>query len=55
VITTPDGREVGVVTSGGFGPSVNGRSAMGYVSRDASAVGTPLHLVVRGKPLPRRW
>ena len=51
-ITTPDGREVGIVTSGGFGPSVNGPIAMGYVSRDASAAGTPLHLVVRGKPLP---
>lgn len=51
-ITTPDGRDVGVVTSGGFGPSLNGPIAMGYVARDAAAVGTELHLVVRGKPLP---
>ncbi len=51
VITTPDGREVGIVTSGGFGPTVNGPIAMGYVSRDVSAVGTDLHLVVRGKPI----
>jgi aminomethyltransferase len=54
VITTPDGREVGIVTSGGFGPTVNGPVAMGYVSRDVSAVGTDLHLMVRGKPIPAK-
>jgi aminomethyltransferase len=51
IITTPDGRDVGVVTSGGFGPSVNGPVAMGYVSRDMAAIGTELHIVVRGKAL----
>ncbi len=54
VITTPDGREVGIVTSGGFGPTVNGPIAMGYVSKDVSAIGTDLHLIVRGKPLPAK-
>ncbi len=54
IIATPDGREVGIVTSGGFGPTVNGPVAMGYVSKDVSAVGTDLHLVVRGKPIPAR-
>jgi len=54
VITTPDGREVGIVTSGGFGPTVNGPVAMGYVAKDVSAIGTDLHLVVRGKPLPAK-
>jgi aminomethyltransferase len=54
VITTPEGREVGLVTSGGFGPSVNGPIAMGYVSPDVSALGTELHLIVRGKPVPAR-
>jgi aminomethyltransferase len=53
-ITTPDGREVGVVTSGGFGPTVNGPIAMGYVSREVSTPGTELHLVVRGKALAAR-
>ena len=52
VITTPDGREVGIVTSGGFGPTVNGPVAMGYVSKDVSAPGTDLHLIVRGKADP---
>jgi aminomethyltransferase len=54
IIATPEGREVGVVTSGGFGPTVNGPVAMGYVLRDASAPGTDLHLVVRGKPIPAK-
>jgi aminomethyltransferase len=54
VITIPEGREVGLVTSGGFGPSVNGPIAMGYVSPDVSALGTELHLIVRGKPVPAR-
>jgi aminomethyltransferase len=54
LITTPEGREVGVVTSGGFGPTVNGPVAMGYVSRDAAAPMTELFLVVRGKPMPAR-
>ncbi len=53
-IVTLDGREVGTVTSGGFGPSVNGPVAMGYVAREAAAPGTELHLMVRAKPLPAR-
>ncbi|MGL5138842.1 MAG: glycine cleavage T C-terminal barrel domain-containing protein, partial [Beijerinckiaceae bacterium] len=47
-----DGRKVGVVTSGGFGPTVNGPVAMGYVNTAYAAVGTKLGLVVRGKELP---
>ena len=54
VITTPDGRPVGVVTSGGFGPSLNGPLAMGYVEPAHSAIGTELALQVRGKALPAR-
>ncbi|HEU6442563.1 MAG TPA: glycine cleavage system aminomethyltransferase GcvT [Microvirga sp.] len=54
IIATPEGREVGIVTSGGFGPTVNGPVAMGYVSKELSALGTDLHLVVRGKPLPAK-
>jgi aminomethyltransferase len=50
-ITMPDGRDVGVITSGGFGPTVGGPVAMGYVAREAAAIGTALHLTVRGKPL----
>jgi aminomethyltransferase len=53
-IVTPDGSAVGTVTSGGFGPTVNGPVAMGYVAREAAQAGTELHLMVRGKPLPAR-
>jgi aminomethyltransferase len=45
------GRKLGEITSGGFGPSVNGPVAMGYVEAPAAKLGQPLSLVVRGKPL----
>lgn len=51
-IATADGTVVGKVTSGGFGPTLNGPCAMGYVAREHSAPGTRLDLIVRGKPLP---
>ncbi|WP_349368815.1 glycine cleavage system aminomethyltransferase GcvT [Salinarimonas sp.] len=50
-ITTPEGEGVGVVTSGGFGPSVERPVAMGYVKPEVAEIGTPLHCVVRGRPL----
>jgi aminomethyltransferase len=53
-IVSGDGAPIGVVTSGGFGPSVNGPIAMGYVARAHAAVGTPVNLMVRGKPLSTR-
>jgi aminomethyltransferase len=53
-IVSADGAPIGVVTSGGFGPSVNAPIAMGYVARGHAAVGTPIGLMVRGKPLSAR-
>jgi aminomethyltransferase len=53
-IVSSDGAQIGVVTSGGFGPSFNGPIAMGYVARAHAAVGTPINLMVRGKPLSAR-
>jgi len=47
-----DGRIVGKITSGGFGPSRNGPVAMGYVQSEFSTDGTRLELMVRGKALP---
>lgn len=44
--------EIGEVTSGGFGPSVEGPVAMGYVPVSHSAVGTLVYAEVRGKFLP---
>jgi aminomethyltransferase len=48
------GAPLGVVTSGGFGPSVGAPIAMGYVASAAAAPGAALSLVVRGKPLAAR-
>ena len=41
--------EIGLVTSGTFGPSVNGTIAMGYVKLNFSKPGTEVLLEVRGK------
>lgn len=53
-ITDADGVVIGVVTSGGFGPSAGGPVAMGYVDSGHVAKETPVNLVVRGKPRPGR-
>ena len=42
------GAEVGRVTSGGFGPSVGGPIAMGYVDSGYAPPGSPLAVLVRG-------
>jgi len=44
--------EIGEVTSGGFGPSVEGPVAMGYVPVSHAAAGTLVYAEVRGKYLP---
>ena len=48
------GTAIGHITSGGFGPSLNAPLAMGYVRADMAVDGTPVFLMVRGKPLPAR-
>jgi len=53
-ITDGAGRVIGKVTSGGFGPTVGGPIAMGYVERAAAAEGTRLGLLVRGTERPAR-
>lgn len=47
-----NGEIVGVVTSGGFGPTVGAPIAMGFVRTDLSAPGTQVDLMVRGKARP---
>jgi aminomethyltransferase len=53
-IVAPDGRPVGKVTSGGFGPTVGGPIAMGYVEPAFATVGSSLALMVRGSALPAK-
>ena len=45
------GEPIGKVTSGGFGPTVNGPIAMGYVENGFAEPGTNVQLIVRGKEL----
>ncbi|MFT8957508.1 MAG: glycine cleavage system aminomethyltransferase GcvT [Gluconobacter oxydans] len=45
-------KEIGVVTSGAFGPSVKAPVAMGYVTPDHAAVDTPVFAELRGKYVP---
>ncbi|ATJ82894.1 glycine cleavage system aminomethyltransferase GcvT [Halomonas beimenensis] len=47
-----EGNPVGIVTSGGFGPTVGKPVAMGYVTIDQAEVGTTVYAEVRGKRLP---
>lgn len=50
-IQATDGSPIGSVTSGGFGPTVGGPVAMGYVDTGHAVPGTAVNLIVRGKPL----
>ncbi len=51
-IVDANGARIGIVTSGGFGPTLGGPLAMGYIDPAHAATGTSVHLMVRGKPLP---
>ena len=48
------GKQIGRVTSGGFGPSLNAPIAMGYVETAHAAVGSALALDIRGSARPGR-
>jgi aminomethyltransferase len=47
-----DGRPIGSVTSGGFGPTLGAPMAMGYVASGHTRPGTIARAVVRGKQVP---
>ncbi|NRA30805.1 MAG: glycine cleavage system aminomethyltransferase GcvT [Parvularculaceae bacterium] len=51
-VKTADGTKIGQVTSGGFGPTVEGPVAMGYVDVAYADEGTEVHLDIRGKLQP---
>ena len=53
-IVSAEGAAIGVVTSGGFGPSVGAPIAMGFVDRAHAPIGAAVGLVVRGKALSAR-
>ena len=47
-----NGAKIGVVTSGGFGPTVNGPVIMAYVDAAHAAPGTAMNAMLRGTPTP---
>ena len=47
-IVDSNGQRIGIITSGGFGPSVGAPIAMGYVAATHAGDGTAVGLVVRG-------
>lgn len=52
VLVNDDGIPVGLVTSGGFGPSLDAPLAMGYVDVAYATIGSVLNAMVRDKPRP---
>lgn len=46
-----DDNVIGVITSGGFGPTFGGPIAMGYVKKEYAEIGTDVFLLVRKKKL----
>jgi aminomethyltransferase len=51
LIRDSSGMEIGRISSGGFGPTVNGPVAMGYVNSNYAQAGLPVQLIVRDKVL----
>lgn len=51
-IANKDGEIIGKITSGGFGPTVGGPIAMGYVNTGTAATDDSVDVIVRGKALP---
>jgi aminomethyltransferase len=50
-LVNSEGKVIGIVTSGGFGPSLNAPIAIGYVKIKYSNIGEELGALVRGKVL----
>jgi aminomethyltransferase len=53
-IADMDGKVIGKITSGGFGPTHGGPVAMGYVPKEFTAEGTDVQLLIRGKAHPAK-
>ncbi len=47
-----DGKQIGIITSGGFSPVLNGPISMGYVEAEFAAPGTGVDLLIRGQSRP---
>ena len=54
LIEDSEGNTIGEITSGGYGPSVEGPIAMGYIKSEFADQGTAVNLRVRGKAIPAK-
>lgn len=52
ILESLSGKMVGIVSSGGFAPSIREPIAMGYVNSELASTGTQLNAIVRGKAIP---
>ncbi|MFA7305424.1 MAG: glycine cleavage system aminomethyltransferase GcvT [Hyphomicrobium sp.] len=50
-IRSKAGSKIGVITSGGYSPTLKRPIALGYISADYANVDTPVDVMVRGEPL----
>lgn len=48
------GEKIGIITSGGFGPSLGAPLAMAYVDAEYAEIGTPINLIVRNIARPAK-
>lgn len=51
-VTDSDGNVIGIVTSGGFGPTIGRPISIGYVNAEHANAGTKIGLLIRGKINP---
>ena len=49
-----DGKEIGVITSGGFGPTIGNTIAQGYVAPEYAAFNTDVEIELRGTKIPAK-
>jgi aminomethyltransferase len=49
-----DGRQIGIVTTGMFAPTLAKFLGLGFVAPEFAATGTEFDVIVRGKPLKAR-
>ena len=54
LIEDSEGNTIGEITSGGYGPGVEGPIAMGYIKSEFTDQGTAVNLRVRGKAIPAK-
>ncbi len=46
-----DGKEIGVVTSGSFSPSLKENIGLGYIEKDKAGMGEKIDIIIRKKPV----